>query len=83
MNFTEKTKSIRLAGELNSQKTLESPVVAVRTIERIFDNFFDFLAHEEGRENSKEKLDEIKKMKKAVKKLSLQKATTALASGKI
>lgn len=69
MNFTKKIKSIQLARELNSQKILESPVVAVRTIERIFDNFFDFLIHEEGREISKEKLDEIKKMKKAVKKV--------------
>ena len=68
MNFTEKTKSIQHARELNSQKILESPVIAVRTIERIFDSFFAFLVHEEGREISKEKLDEIKKMKKAAKK---------------
>ena len=69
MNFTKKIKSIQHARELNSQKILELPVVAVRTIERIFDNFFDFLIHEEGREISKEKLGEIKKMKKAVKKV--------------
>lgn len=69
MNFTKKIKSIQHARELNLQKILELPVVAVRTIERIFDNFFDFLIHEEGREISKEKLGEIKKMKKAVKKV--------------
>lgn len=68
MNFTEKTKSIQLARELNSQKILESPVVAVRTIERIFDNFFDFLATEDDRGFSKERLGEIRGMKKATKK---------------
>lgn len=68
MNFTEKAKSIQLAKELNSQDSINSPVVAVRTIERIFDSFFAFLVHEEGREISKEKLGEIRKMKKAVKK---------------
>ena len=68
MNFTEKTKSIQRAEELNSQKMLESPVLAVRIIERIFDSFFAFLVHEEGREISKEKLGEIRKIKKAVKK---------------
>lgn len=68
MNFTEKTKSIQHARELNSQKILESPVIAVRIIERIFDNFFDFLVHEEGKEISKEKLEELRGMKEAVKK---------------
>src|SRR5699024_10018746 len=66
--FMTKEKNILRVKELNSQDILESPVRAVRTIEGIFDSFFAFLVHEEGREISKEKLDEIKKMKKTVKK---------------
>lgn len=68
MNFTKKIKSIQHARELNSQKILESPVVDVRTIERIFDNFFDFLIHEEGREISKENLGETRRMREAIEK---------------
>src|SRR5699024_5532928 len=66
--FMTKEKNILRVKELNSQDILESPVRAVRIIEGIFDSFFSFLVHEEGREISKEKLDEIKKTKKTVKK---------------
>lgn len=68
MNFTKKTDSVQRARELNSRDSINSPVVAVRSIERIFDNFFDFLATEDDRGFSKERLGELRKMKKAVKK---------------
>lgn len=68
MNFTEQEKNIQRVEELNSQDILESPVLAVRIIERIFDSFFAFLVHEEGIEISREKLGEIRGMKKEVKK---------------
>src|SRR5699024_11126583 len=66
--FMAKEKNILRVKELNSQDLINFPVKAVNLIERIFDSFFAFLVHEEGREISKEKLDEIKKMKKTVKK---------------
>ena len=68
MNFTEKEKSIQRAEELNSLDILESPVLAVRIIERIFDSFFSFLIYEKDKELSKEKLSELRNMKKVVKK---------------
>lgn len=68
MNFTKKIKSIQLARELNSRDSINSPVTSVHTIERIFDNFFDFLVTEDDRGFSKERLGEIRGMKKATKK---------------
>src|SRR5699024_1778190 len=68
MNFTEKEKSIQRDEELNSLDILESPVLAVRLIERIFDSFFSFLIYEKDKEISKEKLSELRNMKKVVKK---------------
>lgn len=68
MYFTEKEKSIQRARELNSRDLINSPVVAVRSIERIFDNFFDFLATEDDRGFSKKRLGELRMTREVVRK---------------
>ena len=66
--FMAKEKNILRVKELNSQDILESPVRAIRIIEGIFDSFFSFLTYEKDKATSKEKLSDLRRMKKLVKK---------------
>lgn len=73
-----KEKNILRVEELNSQDMTNSPVTAVRLIERITDSLFGTWIHENSllrennesysEEDSRQKLTEIREMKKAVKR---------------
>lgn len=74
----EKEKTILRVEELNSQDMINSPVRAVRQIERITDSLFSTWTYENSllcknnksysEEDSRQKLTEIREMKKAVKR---------------